>query len=293
MTEKSYVIEETPSPPMSWEEYKQLVLKEWDELLTSTDPLPEDEFQKFFERHPCMLPGAFGILGVSSGHGPFPSAVISQAVLPSYDYRKPDFMWIATDSETVRPIPIEIERPEKRWFTKSGKQTEAFTEAHDQLAEWKNWFSKPHNEEAFKEFYRIPRELLLIHTFKPFYVLIYGRREEATKDNSLAAKRAHLSREDEEIMTYDRIEPEPKSDQFICVSIDEKGYRAVNIPPTFKTGPTFAKDRALIKGKKEAIQANQYLSPERKDFLVRRIDYWDEWSKEKRGVTLTHAGDSE
>lgn len=155
-------------PPMSWREYEELVRIKWNELLSS-ETTDESKIHEFLEEHPSLLPGAFGPLG--SGHYPFPCAVISKPILQGIGLKIPDFLWIATDSKSVYPTLIELEVPTKRWFTKKGKQADALTEAYNQLAEWKAWFSKPQNISLFIEFYRFP-DWLRGRTLKPLYILV-------------------------------------------------------------------------------------------------------------------------
>lgn len=120
----------------------------------------------------------------------------------------PDFIWIACDSGTVYPVLIEIEAPAKKYFTKKGKTTEKFNQAHDQLAEWKAWFGHGNNQQLFFDLYQIPSSFSRGKKVRPLYVLIYGRREEFQRDAVLSEKRSQLSRNDEFIMSYDRLSPE-------------------------------------------------------------------------------------
>jgi len=281
-------MEEAPEPPMAWESYKKIISDEWKVLLTSESAQSEPNIHSFLEKHPCMLPGAFG-LGFTSGHYPTLSAAISKPVLPSYGPRIPDFMWLALDSESDYPVLIEIETADKRWFTRSGKQTEEFTQALDQLRDWKTWFAKPHNVEAFKELYPIPQGIIRRRNFKPLYILVYGRRADATKDDHLAEKRLHLHREDEFVMTFDRLAPDANLDQMMCVRIDKRGCRAINIPPTLSLSPSYADDRSRIQEKATAVEINPYLSKARKEFLIRRFVYWDDWARtDDKGLIIVN-----
>src|SRR4051812_28331672 len=106
---QTYTLAPPPEPPMTWEAYEALIMREYEALLAVDADEPST--QDFFERHPCMLPGAHGPLNYPSGHGPFPGGVITQPVLPSFRYRVPDFMWLARNSDTETPVLIEIERP--------------------------------------------------------------------------------------------------------------------------------------------------------------------------------------
>ncbi len=89
--------------PASEFRYCQFLAKRWNVLLDSPEFNDEGLLQKFFERHPGLLPGGTDVDG-GSGHGPFPIAVISKPKLSGMSDREPDFMWIATDSERLYPI---------------------------------------------------------------------------------------------------------------------------------------------------------------------------------------------
>lgn len=284
--EHTYQIEAPPEPPIRWEEYERLILAEWDELLGSNPAPSERIMQTFFEQHPSMVPGAFNIVGNQSGHYPWLCGLISQPPLPSYDRRIPDFMWISLNSDTEEPVLIEIEAPGKRWFTASGKQTADLTEALNQIAEWKAWFGIPHNIEAFKAFYGLDREAGRRRRFRPAYLLIYGRRAEATAVLSFTQKRGHLHPDDVVAMTYDRLRPNANAGQLICMKVDGAGtFKALSVPATLKWRPDLAEDRAQIAGIEAAIEANPHISSKRKQFLIRRLPYWNEWAKrEPRGV---------
>ncbi len=261
-------------PPMSWGEYEELVRTKWNELLSS-ETTDEPKIQEFLEEHPSLLPGAFGLFGSGHyplGHYPFPCAVISQPILQGIGLKKPDFLWIATDSMSVYPTFIELEAPTKRWFTKKGKQDDELTKAYNQIVEWKVWFSIPENVLIFKKFYQFP-DWLGGRPLKPLYILIYGRREEANKH---IKKRSHLDLENVYSMTYDGLSPDPKVDQLMTVRITQNGYEAVAIPPTLRLHSLTADILAIIKNKESAVQKNLYISKERKDFLTRRIPYWDD-----------------
>lgn len=276
----TYTIEESPSPAMAWENYELLVRDIYESLLSS-DP-GEPEVQSFFETHPSMVPGAFGIAGNPSGHAPFPEALVSQPVLPSYNHRKPDFMWLSSHSLEFSPVLIEIESPRKRWFTGSGQSAD-LTHAINQLREWQSWFNNLTNRTSFYEYYKIPYDLRGLE-FRPRYLLIYGRRSEASNP-SFSAIRSQMQRDDEVFMTYDRIGPDYKCESVICTKVDNNGYRAISIPPTLKLRPFSATGWKIIRNKPQAAMNTDLISTERKEFIARRFDYWDEWAgQENHGV---------
>jgi hypothetical protein len=289
---RTYTIEPAPEPPMAWDTYERLVIREWTALLEGA-PQRESALQSFFERHPCMLPGAFSVQGYETGHYPWLCALVSQPVLPSYDRRVPDFMWIALNSDTESPVLVEIESPGKRWFTSSGEQTANLTQALNQIAEWKAWFGVPRNVEAFKALYGLDRVAWCRRRFRPAYVLIYGRRAEATAKPVNTQKRGYLHSDDLLSMTYDRLRPNANARQIVCVSIDAEGVlSAKSVPPTLRWLPGLASDRALIRGFDRAIQLNDYISPARKSFLIRRLEYWNEWARrDSRGIVGSEDGE--
>lgn len=270
--EKTYKIESGPDP-MSWIEYKGILDNTWRSLLKSNNT-DERAYQDFLECHPCYIPGPFGLIG-TSGHTPYPSAVISQPFLPDYTRKVPDFMWIARNSTTIYPILIEIESPSKKFFNSNETQNYQLTQAREQITDWMSWFSNPLNVAKFKEYYDIEMHGENIH---PLYLLIYGRRAEANRSKTTISKRSQLTRNDEFIKTYDSLSPQKGADEFYTVKRTKTGYEAMYIPPTSTLGPVFASERALIKQKDIAIKNSPYISDERREFLLSRTPYWDQWA---------------
>lgn len=290
---RTYEVEVPPEPAMSWEDYERLILAGWSDLLEVRPGPTELAVHCFLEQHPSLVPGAFNIIGGGSGHYPRISALISRPPLPSYDRRIPDFMWLSTNSEIEEPVLIEIEAPDKRWFTASGTQTAQLTQALGQIAEWKAWVGVPQNVESFKAFYRLDKEAWQRRRFRPAYVLIYGRRAEASATPILTQKRSYLHADDVVSMTFDRLRPNPNASQTICVKVDSRGsFKAISVPPTLKWCPSLAGDRAVIQDFPAAIEANPHIPPERQRFLIRRLAYWNEWAtREQRGIISS--GDEE
>lgn len=179
---------------------------------------------------------------------------------------------------TIYAVLIEIEAPTKRWFRADGVPSSDFTQAQNQLAEWKAWFSSPTNQAQFREAYcqplGTPWKALL-----PQYVLIYGRRAEFERRVDLAAKRTFLQREHEYHMTFDRLRPNKDHDQYMTVKFNGTKYRAISMPATLQLGPMWAINRLMIEQKEEVVDRTPYLSAERKAFLKLRIPYWDNWAR--------------
>lgn len=216
--------------------------------------------------------------GGRGGHGPFPGAVISQPVLPGFSRKIPDFLWLARDSATVYAVLIEIEDPAKSWATSAGQSTSDFTQAANQIADWKTWFAEPLNTRQFLDLYRIPIDWVHTRAFEQRYILIYGRRMETSLNDAFNKKRKHLERENECHMTYDRLQANRGLSSCLCVKLDGKGYRAVSVPATVELGPAQAHNWKIIRHKEEAALANRYLSQKRKRFLATRWKYWDDWA---------------
>lgn len=272
--EKTYITEKGP-PKMNWEEYRDIVVGEWATLLDDPDNQnKEPVFHEFFERHPCMLP---------IHRACYPYAIISKPRLTDFTWLEPDFMGITENSVSVFVYLIEIEAPGKPWFTKNGVQHHKLTEAINQIKEWKTHFGDPLNQEQFKKHYFF-NDFHRTLVFEPRYILIYGRREEATKDPRLVKKRAHLQNPPNEIfMTYDRLEPIHSLNDHLTVKIDQDGYRAISVPPTIELSPIGADTLSKIRDKDLAVTNCRYLSEERIAFLARRFSYWDDWVNKTKG----------
>jgi len=285
MFQKKYEIIKNSPKVISWDKYEKEINEEFAEMLLN-DGDNEHCFQAFFERNPSIVPGALGMLG-ESGHYPYPGALITQPQIEGMRNTIPDFLWLSTNSGIFAPIFIEIEAPNKRLFTSNGKPSAVFTEALEQLTEWKAVMNKPANIQVFYEKYSIPY-WLRERKFKPFYVLIYGRRIEFGNDKWLSNKRSELMREDEIIMSFDRINPNQKLKYIICSQVSGGEYYVKNIPPTYKLGPSLADFHSIVKGFKEAVIKMEKTSDERKAFLIERFDYWQNFGRSKdQGIIYT------
>ena len=270
---------ENPPQPMGWDEYEQRLSQGWNYLLDS-DP-SEKEVQAFLEKHPCLIPGASKMSGLKSGHYSFPNAVISQPRLQGIEVRQPDFMCLSTNSLEFEPVLIEIERPGKRWFNSSGDPSADFTQAHNQLAQWKAWFGHEANRLVFYDSFGIPAYLRQ-RKLKIAYVLIYGRRSEYEGNESLNRVRAELAREGEYLMSYNRLNPISDGRNLFTVKKTNCGYKAIAYPPTYVLGPNFAKLYSMITDKNEALDVSEWMSQERVEFLKSRFPYWEEWGQKVR-----------
>lgn len=277
---RTYKMALDPPPSIRWEDYKPVILEEWFRLINIKN-LQESTYQQFFEENPCMLPGAHGLLFVS-GHYPHYASVISQPVLPGFDARYPDFMWISTCSDAIYPVLIEIEKPSKKWFTSRGFQSADLTQALTQITEWKTWFDNPTNIQQFRELYLVNDPFERRKKLIPLYVLIYGRRKEA---NRFQDKRANLRRNKEYLMTYDRLAPQQDQSNYLCIKIRKEGLIVINVPPTLRLGPSVAQEWKCLLNFDESIKKNKFINQERKYFLIERMAYWKKWAEnDKKGI---------
>lgn len=292
---QTYQMEKPPEEPIRWEEYSCLIKSEWNDLLNRQPTPLENEIQNFLEKHPCMIPGAHNMFGGESGHPPILHAVISQPVMPTYGGYIPDFMWLSTNSDCVEPVFIEIESPKKKWFTKAGTFTQNFQQALDQIDNWKAYLNEPTNEMKFKEFYGLDQYPYNQRAFTPSFVLIYGRREEATLNPHNNKKRHYKGGEKVVTMTFDRLSPKYENHQYVCLKIilenQSPFFKAISVPATLEWCPILASIRSMYLDLDEAINMNEHISPKRKEFLIRRLNYWNEWSKHPDRVIST--GDCE
>jgi hypothetical protein len=232
-------------------------------------------------------------MDLESGHFSFPGALIAQPKLQGLTVRIPDFMWIATTSDTILPVLIEIECPSKGWFTNKGQPTAYLTQARTQLAGWRSWFRKDVNQRWFQTFYQLPEEMLRRKVVRPAFVLIYGRRSEFEERADLNQLRAELPGEREFYMTFDRLSPDSHAAHYVtCRKPDPDGYNVVSVPPTFEWGPILMPDRLLYRGLKSSFSSSEWTTDERRAFLIARHDYWMEWGRNgARG--LIRGGDRE
>lgn len=291
----TYELEKDTPPASPWEDYAQEVYERWNKLLASSESDEERKLQIFLEQNPCLIPGiANTVFDDLGAHGPMLNAVITQPPLHGLGSYIPDFMWINRNSSVVSPVLVEIETPNKRWFRKDGVPTSDYSQALNQISEWKSWFNNSANIEVFRQFYGISDRTLDRCAFKPQYILVYGSRRELEEKSLFNKKRAEQQRSDECHMTFDRLRPNPLASESLCVSIFRpRQFVAVSWPPTLHLSPLFAEERSHIEEKEQAVALNGSISIKRKEFLLRRMAYWDNWASSSKGLKMLNTGDRE
>lgn len=277
MLKPQYTLHPSPAPIIPWTIYESISNEKYNTLLKEKSD-DESTFQKFFERNPSFLPGAFELRELS-GHLPHLHCLISQPEIGSTYTKKPDFLWLSQDSLTFVPVFIEIEKPSKKMFTQTGRPSADFTQAIDQIIEWKSILNQPENQLAFFKKYNLPLELTN-KIFKPQFILIYGRRAEYEGNENLTRKRSELQSNDLAIMSYDRLSPRYDSRNMLCAHVNNSTgnpqYEIMTIPPTFEFNAGWASNYREYFGFIEAIDRMECTSQERKDFLKERFPYWQE-----------------
>lgn len=282
-------MESNPPKEVSWEEYEEKVNEEYESLLLNKSD-DEKSFQDFFEWNPSFVPGAFEVIG-QSGHYPLYDSLISQPELGSVIRRKPDFLWIAKNSLQLCPVFIEIEKPSKKMFTRSGDVASDFTHAYGQLQEWQTLLNDPTAQQTFFQCYGISDDYRSLQ-FKPQYLLIYGRREEYEGNKMLIGKRNAYQNDSIRIMSFDRLRPDYNSRNFITSVISNGEYKALHIAPTFRYRPDCVENIVNIKDFYKKIDEMKYTTGERKTFLKDRYEYWMSFArKSDKGIMVSQEGE--
>ena len=189
-------------------------------------------------------------------------------------------MWIATHSGSWFPTLIEIEDPEKVIFNSNQVPSQKFTQARNQLNQWREWFSRTGSQQVFMDYFGVDDHMRL-RPMQPHMILIYGRRDEVDDQPGLVRQRGTLApAADEDLMSFDRLAPAHDMRDAITVKAKGSGrYEAVWVPPVFELGPDLANRLLYVDGVPEAIDQNPEISDERKAFLKDRIPYWQEWAR--------------
>ena len=159
----------------TWEQYEGYLISEWRTVLEQYQA-SEEVIHGFLEQHPCMLPGGEGgSNSVGGHHGPFPGAVISKPRLPVVPNLIPDFLWPTKMSGIFSPVLLEIERPDKKWFGRSHKQSADLSQAIGQVADWRTWFGDETHRLKFYQYFGISGSIRANHKVEPvFYAHLWS-----------------------------------------------------------------------------------------------------------------------
>jgi hypothetical protein len=262
------------------------IYAEWRALLESEPSEPA--VQSFLEQYPMLLPGAKGDIGPGGHHGPIYGGVVREPPLSGVlTNRRPDFMWITKATGLITPICIEIEKPTKRWFTEGGAPHSDFTQAQNQLSQWRGWFKDPDNERWFRRTYlggEFDRWMI-----EPQFVLIYGRQSEfdGTAVKIPPAERVKVrrewARENEHLRTFDSLYYAPELESEVAMTVRENGDLQVHkIPPTF-TECAYPRGCFLLGDPAAAINRSVPETQERRDEI---LQLWNDQSHRGRRLSL-------
>lgn len=253
-------------------------MAQWYALL-SRDP-EESEVQQFLELHPAMIPGGSGDIGPGGHHGSQMSAVFRRPTLKGAGRSfEPDFMWVTHSSGLVTPILIEIEKPSKRWFLSNGRPSGHFRDAHDQLNDWRSWFSRDENVALFRKAYLFG-DRHANRPLEPQFVLIYGRQSEFehggghSNPDDLRHKRDSQRATGETFMTFDALRPRYDHACSVTVTMTATGPRPFAFSPVYATDTGTGSDALTLGDPSEALARSAMMSKERKIYLTRRWSYW-------------------
>ncbi|QDV81658.1 Shedu anti-phage system protein SduA domain-containing protein [Planctomycetes bacterium TBK1r] len=277
ISDQTYEIEKGP-PAIDFRTYKENLLVEYRALLDSAEH--ENELQDFLERHPSLVPGAF-TPGNQSGHSPRNNALFSQPKLPGFGGKVPDFLWLSGHSSCDYAALIEIECPTKKLFTNDGQQRAEFSQAYNQIKDWRIWFETSANKQIFFDHYGLSGRYRFSRAFDLHFILIYGRRSEFQDNPSLSIKRNSLmSGRNEELISFDRLMPHDWLES--ATTVVNKGMAELEVkfvPETFLIHPWDIRYQLEMKGLADAIQGNPRIDASRREFLLRRLVYWREWKE--------------
>ncbi|MEG1235058.1 MAG: Shedu immune nuclease family protein [Acinetobacter sp.] len=286
---KAYETQKDAPQALAWDTYEKIARPKYEKLLENVDN-DEKVFQSFFEKNPSFLPGGLELIG-NSGHYPIMHSLITQPKLGCTVERNPDFLWLAKDSLNFCPVFIEIEKPTKKMFTKSGIPAKDFNQAMNQIDEWKTLLNMPENQIHFLKYYNIPSSERK-KRFAPQYLLVYGRRSEYEENEHLTRLRAQKESNDIKIMSFDRLHPISEYMQFVCCKLTKQTYTVVSIPPTFKYRADCSEELKKMSGFLECIPSIDDITEERAIFLKKRYDYWIDFAnQQQKGMIISMEGE--
>ena len=247
--------------------------------------LTEKDYQSFFEQNPSFMPGSREVIGAASSHWPIANALISQpSISDNEKIRRPDFMWIAKNSLCLCPVLIEIEKPSKKEFRLDSDVSRAqFNQALMQIKQWKPILNSTEGRQNFYKRFGIDEKRRQLK-FTPQYVLVFGRRSEFEGDTWWTKIRAEEEEEEEEmadvrVMSFDRLDT-PDRNAFDCITCKVKDgrFKVISIPPTFVYRPATISaigGYAMFDDFVSCIRTMNYVTEERKQFLIDRFEYWN------------------
>lgn len=263
--------------PPRHRDYEKWVLTEYQKLLDMDSP-EEKLFQTFFEQNPCLVPGADSHFPYNypynnpTGHGPYKNALIAEPKISGIQNKIADFLWLSFDSSEFCPVFVEIENPAKKYFNRDETPTAKFTQALNQIKEWRSILNDPINRLKFYQEYAISKELS-DSSFAPVFVLVYGSsKKEFNKNVRLSKKRKDWENNDEIIMSFDRIGLSNTHRNFVTCNIKNGEYHAKYVNPLFDFDSSERSDIKDIIHLKEAVKNSVFINQSQKNQLIQFIE---------------------
>ena len=174
-------------------------LSKYSNLLNETPS--EQEIQSYLENHTRFIPREF-----VQNHGIHLSLVLRKLAIGA-DY-KTDFFYFSKSTDDWHAVFIEIEKPSSKFFRKnSNKFHSDFTQALDQINQWRAWFRSNQNKGTFLSMVnsiQVPVHMASNPTFNK-YVLVFGRRSEYEKNVDRRDLIGAKETDDFKIITFDSL----------------------------------------------------------------------------------------
>lgn len=162
----------------------------------------EQIYQDYLEENTEFIPREF-----IQNHGLHLSMVFRKYPLSS-DY-KPDFLYLSKSSDNWNVVLIEIEKPSSKYFIKNtDKFHKDFTDAIQQMNDWRAWIDTPANLESLKQnslsSVLVP-PAMRHNPLNVKYLLVHGRKSEYEDNQLRKSKIRSLERDDFKIISYDNL----------------------------------------------------------------------------------------
>lgn len=172
----------------------------WEEELNSGQV--EQYFQEMLEQYPILVPGID-----DAHHGPVGSIVVSKYPFGSNFIS--DFAYATANSAYIRITFVEIEKPDKRIFTKMDEFSADFNHSIMQVTDWKSWCDQ-NRQYVMNAWQHVISECGYAQQHIVFgCILVFGRRYMTTKSPSTLRRWtdnvSRYEKSDIQIMTYDRL----------------------------------------------------------------------------------------
>ena len=179
----------------------------------------EQTYQKFIEHNTYLIPREF-----IQNHGLHFSLVLRKLAFGS-DFIS-DFAYLSKSTVSWNCVLIEIEKPSSKFFKNASNGFHRdFTDALQQISDWRAWFDEPSNKESFVRntlgFIRTP----LSHSPVSIkYVLVLGRRSEIESNPKRLAKVRAQERGDFRVMTFDSLASDLRNKNGLYIAAKHNTY---------------------------------------------------------------------